>query len=186
MNIIPGMKLRSRCFRYRYYNATLCMHPANVTSSASYRAWRMITFLATSSLTLWPAFSRSWSAPRHRILTHLAKSAPYFGFISALPRSDFRTRTFRQRAFTNSIQQKIAFLAKLFPERYPMSARLPAFIPDPEIDVTTISVINIVNYYEILKPFEHFYIYFVNDIHIFLFEYIPYDSKIEFQITWFY
>lgn len=82
---------------------TLRMHLANVTLSASYRAWRMVTILTTSSWILWPAFGRLWSVPRYRILTHLAKSAPYFGFISAPPHSDFRTRTFRRRAFTNSI-----------------------------------------------------------------------------------
>lgn len=82
---------------------TLRMHSANVTFS-SYRARRMITIFTTSSRILRSCIRPwFWSTPRHRIFTHLAKSAPYFGFISAPPRSDFRTWTFHRRAFTNSI-----------------------------------------------------------------------------------
>jgi len=56
----------------------LCMHSVNAPSSASYRAWRMVTIFTTSSRILWPAFDRPWPAPRYKILTHLCKERTIF------------------------------------------------------------------------------------------------------------
>lgn len=175
MNIIPGMKLRSRCFRYRYYNTSLCMHPANVTSSASYRAWRIITFLTTFSRILWPAFGRPWPAPH---IGFLLTSQRVHHILDLFPHHLVATseRDFPSRFHELDIAEN-CFPRKTFPGTLSYECRATRFYTDPKIDATTISVINIVNYYEILKRLSRFlYISILLAIYFFL---------IQIHATWF-